>query len=698
MNRSQMNRRVQSAIRKAGLDKPMASDMRSVRKRAGVVGIIIASALVGMGVRAAEISVDEHEALAARGNRQQLRSYTLDASRGSVLDRNYVSLAVNDYQQRLVLNPRQIHAQEKVEEVRSFLHTLYPAEHHDYVDRELDPPLQYDDEGKALKRKAYRQIHVPLDREQVKAVQVSGLPGLTLERRPHRIYPRGSLAASILGRVDAQGKGNLGVELGMDEELKGRETSAPAYFAAGKKLLVDGHPEHAVARGNSVVLTLDSAIQAMAEREIDTLVENWHPVGASVIVMDPKNGEVLAMANRPTFDPNHPIESTHQTTNLAVQGVYEPGSTIKAITVAAALEEGTIRKNQTFFCEEGRYQYTPQHAIRDTKKAKWLDVTEVLALSSNIGTTKIYSTLGKESLHRWVERFHFGERPPIQLPGATSGLVADWQDWSDIKGANISFGQGMSASPLQVAAAFSTFANGGRYNAPTIVSRVLDPEGEIIWANEPTQERIIRKATADTVLDMLTAVVHTKQGTGKNARIEGYRVAGKTSTAQKADPRGGYYEDQYYASFVGALPADNPEVVILVSVDNPEGGHYGNQVAAPTFSRLGASIMEYYGVVPEGGEQLSPETIALASALPELVDGFGDEADVEPHLPGQGPATFTGGVPDFTGLSIAAAFDAAEHARLSMRAEGTGLAVGQDVAPGTTDGVREVTVFFEAPR
>jgi cell division protein FtsI (penicillin-binding protein 3) len=259
----------------------------------------------------------------------------------------------------------------------------------------------------------------------------------------------------------------------------------------------------------------------------------------------------------------------------------------------------------------------------------------------------------------------------------------------------------MSASPMQVTAAFATFANGGRYNPPSVVTRVLDPEGEIIWANEPAQERIIRKATADTVLDMLTAVVQTRRGTGKNARIEGYRVAGKTSTAQKAAPGGGYYEDQYYASFVGALPADDPQVVILVSVDNPEGGHYGNQVAAPTFARLGASVMEYYGVTPEGGEQLSPETIALAAALPELVEGFGDEADIEPHLPGKGPVKFTTGIPDFTGLSLAAAYDAAEDSRVTIHAEGTGLAVGQDTAPGPVEaesGVKSVvTVFFEAP-
>ncbi len=689
--------RVHNVLRRAQLTRPMASDMGSVRKRAGVVGVVIGVALVAMAARAANIGITQHESFAERGNRQQLRAYTLDASRGNVVDRNYVSLAVNDYVQQLVINPRLIHGQGRLAEVRSFLHSVFPAEHHDYLDRELDPEIPEGVDPQKF-RKAYRLIRVSLDRAQVDAIEHSGLPGLRLERQPKRVYPRGSLASHVLGRVDAQGGGNLGIELGLESELAGRETSSPATFASGKKLLVDGHPDHAIARGNTVVMTIDSAIQAMAEEEIDTLVGNWHPVGASIVVMDPRNGEVLAMANRPTFDPNHRIGSTHQTVNLAVQSAYEPGSTMKAITVAAALEEGTIRKNQTFFCENGRYDYTPQAPIRDTKPSEWLDVTEVLALSSNIGTTKIYSTLGKPSMHRWVERFHFGERPPIQLPGATEGLLADWEDWSDIKGANISFGQGMSASPLQVAAAFGTFANAGRYNAPTIVSRVIDPEGEVVWAHDPTQEQIIRTSTASTVLEMLTAVVHTKKGTGKNARIEGYRVAGKTSTAQKAAPGGGYYKDQYYASFVGALPAEDPRVVILVSVDNPEGGHYGNEVAAPTFARLGERVMRYYGVARNDMEGVAPESIALAGDAAELLEGFMAEDDVEPSLPGAGPVEFTTGLPDFTGLSLAQAYDEAEKIGIELVAQGTGLAVGQDTPPGPITRGAEVRVYFAPPQ
>jgi cell division protein FtsI (penicillin-binding protein 3) len=666
----------------------MASDLRSVRRRSAFVGVLIGLGLMGMGTRAWTIGVEKHTEYAARGNRQQLRDYTLEASRGNVVDRNHISLAVNDRLERIVINPRLIRANDSTDRVAEFLLSMFGVEQAEYITDELS------------RDKAYRKLRLTLDEDQVAAIREAELPGVRLEEEPVRVYPRGSLAAHVLGRVNAQGRGNLGIELGLDEDLAGRAASSPAYYAAygghGTKLLVDGHPDHSVSHGHTAVLTIDSAIQAMAEEEIDTLVREWHPVGASILVLEPKTGKLLALVNRPTFDPNHPVASASQTVNLAVQHAYEPGSTLKAITVAAALEQGTIRPDQTFFCEEGRWQYTPLHAIRDTKRSGWLDVTEILAVSSNICTTKIYETLGKEALYKWIERFHFGEKPDIQLPAVSAGLLADWQKWSDIQAANVSFGQGMSASPLQVAAAFAALANGGVYHVPSLVEQVLDAEGKPIWTHEPGEgERIVRKATADTVMDMLTAVVHTKQGTGKDALIEGYRVAGKTSTAQKANPQGGYFEDQYYASFVGAVPAKDPALVILISVDNPEGGHFGNEVAAPAFARLGARALAYMGVPAENGQVPIPETIALASDAPELVEGFIADLDVQPDLPGRREVEFTTGLPDFTGLTLAQALIEAEKAHVDLRATGTGLAVGQSVPPGPVDAGDEVVVHFE---
>lgn len=667
------------------LVQPMASDLRSVRARSLLVGAVLVAGLLGIAYRAWQVSVPQHQRFAEQGNRQQLRTYTVRGSRGDIVDRGYIPLAVTDRVHKIVLNPRLIRAQDKNAEVIAAVLELFPDADPDVIREEIS------------KDKAYRKLKMRLDDEQAETLLAHDLPGVRLEPEPERVYPRQLLASHVLGRVSGQGHGNLGIEYGMDELLSGRDAASPAYFARGKKLLVDGFPDPGVSRGHTLVLTIDSAIQAMAEEEINTLVTNWTPVSASIVVMDPKTGEVLAMASRPTFDPNHKVETLDQTINYAVQRDFEPGSTMKAITVAAALEQGTIRKDQSFFGEEGRWQYTDEHIIRDTKRSSWLSVTEVLALSSNICTTKIYETLRKENMYKWARRFHFGERPPIELPGATKGILAPYKEWSDIQGANISFGQGMTASPLQVAAAFSALANGGVYVPPTIVRRITSPDGSDVPVERPAPERLVRISTAKTVMEMLESVVHTRKGTGKKARVDGYRVAGKTSTAQKASKQGGYAEHEYFASFIGAIPAKSPRVVILVSVDNPQGGHYGNEVAAPTFARLAGRVMTHQGVQREDGTRPTPDPLELMADNAKLLAGFTAVQDIEPELPGHGRPSVLDGLPDFTGLTMVQALDAADRANVQLRATGTGIAVMQDRPPGPVPDATEVRVFFEPP-
>jgi cell division protein FtsI (penicillin-binding protein 3) len=666
--------------------KPMASDLHAVQRRGWLVGGVLVLALAGLGLRSWNVAVAQHEQYAEQGNRQQLRSYKVKASRGDIVDRGYISLAVTDRVHKIVVNPRLVAAQGQTDAVVAAVLELFPHEDPAYLREELGQD------------KAYRRLRMALDDAQADALEHKDLPGVSLEPVPHRVYPRKLLASHVLGRVNAQGKGNLGIEYGLDEHLRGRDAMSPAYFAKGKKLLTEGFPDPGVSRGQTVVLTIDSAIQAMAEEEINTLVQEWTPVSASIVVMDPKTGEVLAMTSRPTFDPNHPIEKLPQTVNQAVQADFEPGSTMKAITVAAALELGTIRKDESFFCENGRWQYTDEHAIKDTKRSEWLSVTEILAVSSNICTTKIYETLRKENMYEWARRFHFGERPSIELPGATAGVLHHWDKWSDIQGANVAFGQGMTASPLQVAAAFSVLANGGIYNPPTIVRQVIDADGNPVPLDHPEPERVVRISTADTVLEMLESVVHAKIGTGRNAAIEGYRVAGKTSTAQKANHEsGGYAEDDYFASFVGAVPARDSRVVILVSVDSPQGGHYGNEVAAPSFSRLGTRVMTYLGVEREDGTRPAPDPIRLMADSTMLVEGFTPITDVEPRLPGQRAPSVSGGLPDLTGLTLAETLDVAERLGLALRPQGTGIAVMQSLPPGPVDAGATLDVLFEPP-
>jgi cell division protein FtsI (penicillin-binding protein 3) len=675
---------LRARIRGQSFVSPMASDLRSVRRRAWLVVAVLFACMGGLTWRAYQVAIVHHEEYASQGNRQQLRTYKVRASRGDVVDRSHMALAITDRAFKVVVNPRLIRAQGATDEVIATLMRMFPEE---------DPSRLADE---LARDKAYRQLPMRLDDAQARELRNQHLPGVRLERIPHRVYPRRLLAAHVLGRINGQGKGNLGIEYGLDEVLRGRDAMSPAYFARGKKLLVDGFPDPEVSRGHTVVLTIDSAIQAMAEEEINQLVAEWTPVSASIVVLDPSNGEILAMASRPTFDPNHPIAKLEQTVNHALQSDFEPGSTMKAITVAAALEQGAVRKDESFYCENGKWQYTEEHAISDTKRSEWLSVSEILAVSSNICTTKIYEKLDKENMYNWVRRFHFGERPPIELPGATSGVLAHWRKWSDIQGANISFGQGMTASPLQVASAFGVLANDGVYQAPRIVKQIVDPAGEPLPIDRPEPERVVRIATARAVLEMLENVVHSKKGTGKNARIEGYRVAGKTSTAQKASKKGGYAEDLYFASFVGAVPAKRPRVVILVSVDSPQGGHYGNEVAAPTFARLGERVMLHLGVARDDGPPNLSPAISLLADNARVIDGFTPTMDIEPALPGHRP-TSVDGLPDFTGLTLVEALDAAQEAKVRLRAQGTGVAVMQDTPPGPVERNATVTVVFEPP-
>jgi cell division protein FtsI (penicillin-binding protein 3) len=667
-----------------GLPQPMATDRRSVNRRITVVMGALLLGLAFVAVKAHRVAVVEHDAHAERGNRQQLRAFRLAARRGDIRDRNGMVLATSDRVHQIAINPRQLRAQGRDEELLGLLVQLIPDVDQAQLRAELD------------KDKAYRLLKMILDDEQAAIVESWKLPGVTLEPATQRVYPRGLLAAHVVGRVNNQGEGTLGIELGLDERLRGRDAQSPATFALGKKLLLDGGLDPGVARGDDLTLTLDSAIQALVEDELNAIVERWNPVGASVVVLDPKTGELLALASRPTFDPNHAIEKVSQTTSLAVQAAYEPGSTMKAITVAAALEEGVIRENETLFCEKGRWQYTPRHVIRDTHPAEWLDVTAILAESSNICSAKIGDRLGKADLHQWVRRFHFGERPRLELPGAAPGLLAKHQRWSDIQAANIAFGQGMSASPLQVAAAFGALANGGEYVHPAIIKKIHDNRGELIHEHTPQRERLVRTATARAVMRMLESVVHSRHGTGSNAAVPGYRVAGKTSTAQKATLGKGYTENQFFASFIGAIPAADPRVVILVSVDSPEGGHFGNEVAAPSFARLGEQIMLHLGV-PRDGAAPPPKPMVVraprasepAAPPPELI---------EPELPGRRPRVSApivrGDLPDFTGLGIAGARDLAERAGVELEAVGSGVATRQEALP--SEGPRPlVRVHFE---
>ena len=356
--------------------------------------------------------------------------------------------------------------------------------------------------------------------------------------------------------------------------------------------------------GNSVVLTIDKTIQYTAEKELAVAVRKSGAKGGTAIVMDPKSGEVLAMANYPQFNPND-LSSTSQAAlkNRAIVDTYEPGSTFKVFLLAAALEEGVVKPGDKFNCENGSMELAGK-VIHDTHKHGALTVREIMKFSSNIGSAKIAAKLGKERFYDYITSFGFGSPTGIELNGEGSGILRSMKTWSNLELATLSFGQGVSATPIQLTTAFSAIANGGYLMKPYLVKDILDRDGKVIKSNQPQiVKKVISGDTASKVTEMLRDVV-AEGGTGTEAALNGYDVAGKTGTAQKVSGGRGYRENKHVASFIGFVPAESPELVVLVAIDEPEGIQYGGIVAAPAFRAISETSLRYLNSPKKNDGQL----------------------------------------------------------------------------------------------
>lgn len=441
-----------------------------------------------------------------------------------------------------------------------------------------------------------RQV-VPLVGSRVRSM---GLPGIGVMQETRRFYPNLELASHLLGFVGVDGQGLEGIEFQYDSLLKGEMTRLIVdHDALGRPL--SGADGMVVARkdGRNLVLTIHKEIQYITEKKLLEGVEAAKARGGIAIVMDPKTGEILAMANVPRFNPNTYKQYPEETLrNRSITDSYEPGSVFKAFVVAAAIEEKVFRPTDPIYCESGAYRIHDK-VIRDVHRYGTLPLAGVIQKSSNIGAAKIGLSMGAEKVYSYIWRFGFGRPTGIDLPGETSGLVRP-PKWAPIELATISFGQGISVTPLQLATAFCALANGGRLMRPYVVKEILDAQGNTVEKRNPQEVgQAISPTTARDVTQMLTLVV-SPEGTGSLAAVEGFRVAGKTGTAQKPDLRnGGYLKGKYVASFVGFAPANDPRLCVLVAVDEPQGNIYGGQVAAPIFREILKDVSGILGIYPE---------------------------------------------------------------------------------------------------
>jgi cell division protein FtsI (penicillin-binding protein 3) len=566
------------------------------------VGLVALGAVVLLlGARLVQLQGLQPAAYAERAGVQRTQELVLPAQRGDVLDRNGNPLAVSVVAKNVYAEPRLLHQQscKAVSTTACDPHAIAAK---------VAPLLGLDPahvEEQLRSDQWFAYLKRGVDGAVAQRVMDLGLPGIGTEATSRRVHPAHDLASGVLGFTNYAGTGKMGVELAYDKVLAGIPGEMVAQFDANGRVIPTGDDRRRDPVGGSdVVLTLDRDLQWYAQQLIASQVAATHAKNGTVVVMDVRTGELLALATAPTFDPDHLTGSDgDRLTNPAISDVFEPGSVNKVITAAAALQAGLVTPTSPVDVPP-TYQVA-NHTLHDAEKhgLEHLTFAGVLARSSNIGTVKIAQRVGPERLYAMMRAFGFGDKTGIELPGDSRGLLPKPADWSATSIGTIPIGQGISVSALQMATVYATIANGGVRVAPTIVKAVRDNAGHVTPAPAPAQRRVVTPLVAAQIRTMLESVV-SEQGTAPKAAIPGYRVAGKTGTAQRvatSGPRKGHYDGTYTSSFIGMAPADAPRYVTAVVLQGTRSyGHFGGLVAAPVFSQVMGFVLRAFDVAPTG--------------------------------------------------------------------------------------------------
>ncbi len=666
-----------------------------------VAGAMVAI-LVLIGARVAQLTILDHADLARRASRQHRETVRLTAMRGAIRDRFGEVFAETMATSSIYASPRKYPVAAEVRPALAKALGISPR----VLDRKLDAPRGF----------VWLKRRVPHD--EARAVSQLAILGVGPVTEGRRVYPQGPVGAHVVGFSGSDLRGLEGIELRYDRWMRGPETVLRMQRdGLGRALMIaedegdDVEPgdaeEGPFAAGASLTLTIDAGLQALVERELAIGVEEARAQAGTAVLLDPKSGEVLALANVPTYDPNKPgVAIMGARRNRAVTDAFEPGSTLKAILMATALEERTMKPTDSVFCERGQYRIG-KWTIHDHHPYGLLTMPEVIQFSSNIGVSKIAAGLGRERYGRYLERFGFGHRTSIDLPGEIGGIVRPFSTWAPIDLATGSFGQGLSVTPIQLAAAYGALANGGVLHQPHLLRRAVDRSGRVLLDREDAEaetatRQVISPETARAVTSMLERVVEFEGGTGGKARMEGVRVAGKTGTAQKVDPHTGRYSRDRLASFVGFAPADAPAYVLLVMIDTPRTQTYGGLVAAPVFREIMSRALDRLGERPAiAADPKSAKGAHAARTAKAPTPTRRVPKGLRPR-PGDGPepglalqqasmAGWTGidgdprgTVPAFLGMSLRRALETAAADSLSIEeARGSGFVKAQDPPAGT---------------
>ncbi|ACM19136.1 peptidoglycan transglycosylase and transpeptidase FtsI [Geotalea daltonii FRC-32] len=635
---------------------------RWTRIRIRIIGAVFVSIFVLIAARAFYLQVVKKESLVKLAEKQHQRIVPLTPVRGAIFDSNNAPLALSIEMDSCFAEPRNV---ENIPDAAAKLAPLLSM-----------PAEQVEKKLKGSRNFVWLQRRMAPD--QAAAIKALALEGIGFVKESKRFYPNSEIAAHVVGFTGMDPEGLEGIELKYDSTILG----STGYLvterdALGREVYSKGTVVKNPAKGQNVTLTLDKNIQYIAEKELIKAVETNGAKAGIALVMEPATGRILAMANYPNFNPNTFSKYAQQALrNRSIADSFEPGSTFKIFLAATALEQKAIRPGDGFNCENGSYSIGGR-TIHDTHKYGYLSIAQILKYSSNIGAAKIGARLGNDKLYAGLTGFGFGEKTGVDLPGESSGTLRNKSQWFGVDLATISFGQGVTATPLQIATGVSAVANGGLLMKPYLVEKISDDNGNVVRSFAPeVKRRVISEETAKTVARMLEGVV-AEGGTGVNAAVDGYRSAGKTGTAQKVDHlTRGYSADKRTASYVGFVPLEKPRLTILVVVDEPKTSSYGGIVAAPAFSAIAEQSLCYLKVPTDHALKKKAEQVEVKSAPSvETVDAVVDGGVV---------AGAAGAImPNFRGLSMRQALKVMQQRGLNVTLKGSGRAVEQNPMPGS---------------
>ncbi len=558
--------------------------MDKKRIRIGLPFLFIFLAFGLIESRLYQLQIVQHQEFSEKAKKEQVRVINILSERGIIYDKNLQPLAINVSSYSLYAHPGRISQPQILADALC--------------------PILKADKSSILKKLTKDRVFVWLERKlslrEKREIENLNLPGIGFVEERKRFYPQREIASHILGFVGVDNQGLSGIEYYYNDKLKGEKGRLLLKEdALGHKIPFTEMVLKEMAVGKNIVLTIDSTVQSIVEQELFLALEQTKAVSVEALFMNPQTGEIIALANKPDYDPNsYSHYSSYSVRNRVVQSLYEPGSTFKAVTASALLNKGVMDMESKIYCNE--FLQVADRTFSDWKRfEKEMSFAQVIYNSSSIGTIKAALKMGKKTLYQYITLFGFGKRTGIDLPGEARGILRSPSQWSSTDLPCISIGQGIAVTPLQMVVALCGVVNGGKLLKPYIVKSILDSQGKIVLQNHPV---VIREAissfTSERVRKILNGVV--REGTGKKSQVEGYSIGGKTGTAQIPSPgKMGYFPNKYIASFMGFAPVGNPEIAGIVLIKEPTGVYWGGEIAAPVFGKILQRILPYLNILPK---------------------------------------------------------------------------------------------------